>query len=263
MQVTIVLQSGRVGSVSIVQALQDAGVRNVYHLHKLAIDQIREDLRSHMDHAVPTDLLWSAAFALLIDQGLKIDIICPVREPIARDMSMLLYGVTNVETAGGIPGLVSSFVARRKDFASDWLNKHLKVPFRLECLERTFDRTAGFGVTERGDVRVLMIQHELNARSKGQAIGDFLRLRAPLVIEHSNETVLPAQQREAFRAALAELEPEQIGYDWEIAQDYYRRETLLAKLEPLGLARILDLAPHRWREEVPESVATPRLVRLP
>lgn len=260
MQVTIVLQSGRVGSVSIVQALQNAGLRNIYHIHKLAVDQIREDLRSHMDHAVPTDLLWSAAFALLIDQGLKIDVICPVREPISRDMSMLLYGVTDFATAGGLDGLVSSFVARRKDFASDWLNKHLKLPFGLGNLERTFDRAAGFGVTERGDVRVLVIQHELDARAKSEAIGDFLRVRTPLVIERRNETVLPADQREAFRAALEALESEEIGYDWEIAQDFYRQETLRAELEPLGLARILDLAPRRWRDE--PSRAVNRVVRL-
>ncbi|KAF0182047.1 MAG: hypothetical protein FD124_654 [Alphaproteobacteria bacterium] len=263
MQVTIVLQCGRVGSVSIVHALQEAGVRNVYHIHKIAVDQIREDLRSHMDHAVPVDLLWSAAFALLIDQGLKIDIVCPVREPISRDMSMLLYGVTDVTAAGGVDGLVASFVARRKDFASDWINKHLKLPFHLECVERTFDRSAGFGVTERGDVRVLMLQHELDARAKGQAISDFLRLRTPLTIERRNETVLPASQREVFRAALEALEPEQVGYDWEIAQDFYRRETLLAELEPLGLARILDLAPRRWRDEAPVATPQARLVGLP
>lgn len=263
MQVTIVLQCGRVGSVAIVRALQDAGVRNVYHLHKLAVDQIREDLRSHMDHAVPTDLLWSAAFALLIDQGLKIDIICPVREPIARDMSMLLYGVTDIEAAGGITGLVSSFVARRKDFASDWLNRHLKLPFRLEGLEKTFDRNAGYGVTERGDVRVLLVQHELDARSKGQVVSDFLRLRVPISIERRNETILPDDQREMFRTALDALEPEQIGYDWELAQDYYRRETLLAELEPIGLAHVLDLAPRRWRDDPFIPIVTPRLVRLP
>ena len=259
----MVLQCGRVGSVSIVQALQDAGVRNVYHLHKLAVDQVREDLRFHMDHAVPTDLLWSAAFSLLIDQGLKIDVICPVREPIARDMSMLLYGVTDIEAAGGVTGLISSFAARRKDFASDWVNKHLKLPFHLDCVERSFDRSAGYGITERGDVRVLMIQHEMEARAKGQAINDFLRLRAPLAIERRNETVLPTDQQEALRAALAALEPERIGYDWEIAQGFYRKETLLAELEPLGLARILDLAPRRWRDEAPAKSSHARLVRLP
>ncbi len=260
----MVLQCGRVGSVSIVRALQDAGVRNVYHIHKIALDQIREDLRSHMDHAVPVDLLWSAAFALLLDQGLKFDIVCPIREPITRDMSMLLYGVTDVAAAGGVEGLVASFVARRKDFASDWLNKHLKLPFRIDGMEGRFDRQAGFGVTERGDVRVLMIQHEMEPRAKALAISDFLRLRAPITLERRNETILPADQQEAFRAALGTLEPEQIGYDWELAQDYYCQETLLAQLEPLGLAHILELAPRRWRDSEPPSASAPaRLVRLP
>jgi hypothetical protein len=176
---------------------------------------------------------------------------------------MLLYGVTDIEAAGGISGLISSFVSRRKDFASDWINKHLKLPFRLEGVERTFDRRAGYGVIERGDVRVLMIQHELDARAKGQVISEFLRLRTPLSIERRNETLLPGDQREAFRAALEALDPEQIGYDWEIAQDFYCRETLRAELEPLGLGGILELAPRRWRDETPAAAPPARLVRLP
>ncbi|HYD97885.1 MAG TPA: putative capsular polysaccharide synthesis family protein [Alphaproteobacteria bacterium] len=245
MEITLVLQYGRVGSISVVEALQAAEVTPVLHLHKIDEDEVVGELQSYMrDGArVPDDLTWSAAALLLSRRNLPINVITLVREPFARDLSNLCYGLTDLGRYGGPEGAAAEFTRRDATFASRWLLRNIVAFTGIDIFAEPFDRERGYSFYRRGRFRLLVMQTELENAAKETALQSFLRLSAPPVLPHANATRIAAGEHDALMAALRAMPARALRYDWQLADTFYGRERLASHLERRGMGHLLEGAP--------------------
>lgn len=238
MEVNFVLNYGRVSSIGIVEALHRADCGPVLHIHKANVRQIASELLGYLGAGkrVPQDLLWAAAASSIRDSNALINVICPIREPLTRDISALTFGQADLTAYLEGPDFINDFFARNASFATDWILNHL-MPFTgIDIFSTKFDPERGYQCFSKNNVRLLIVQAELANEKKAQALETFLHLDAtPLIQDKVNSSGYPSEQLKAAGRRLVENGNALIKTDRILTTHFYTENQVQLAVNRLGI----------------------------
>lgn len=238
MELNLVINYGRVGSTSITEALNQADCGPVLHLHKanpgIIGAELLRCLRDGMH--VPQDLLWAAALDGFKRSNTLLNIICPIREPFARDISSTTYGRQDVDSYMADDTFLHDFFSRDMAFGTDWLLSHL-MPFSgIDLFSRPFDKEAGYAIYSKKNIRLLLVQTELSDEAKGLALHDLLKTPSPPLVRNKVNT---SGYSEAISAGLGARmrawSPAGIKVDKRLATFFYTRADIERSVARYGV----------------------------
>lgn len=189
-----VYSMGKVGSAAVAETIEAEIGRPVLHCHRVTgvgISAARSWEREH--GAPPSPHSWNGEYLryrLAFERRRRWDIVCGVREPIGRDIAAVFQNAERFGwfdpafPDGGIdPTDVVGQVVRwgRQDHLGTvgWFDAELRAVTGIDVLAVPFDRSAGFGVYERGRFRVLLFRFEDLDRVGSEAIGSFFAVPGP------------------------------------------------------------------------------------
>ena len=217
-RIIYIFQMGKVGSVSILQAVlrslaeQDKGhsqeKRNtiLFHSHRIS-------LLSNFHRRM---VLWRARL------GLPLKVIVPIREPIARDVSGFFHFycqfVPEILENTSLRELEELFLADPRPklnsplqparwalhaerlFTLTWFDKHLKPWTRIDVYKQPFPIDRKWQTYRRGFTRVLVYRNDLKLSEQTKLVSRFLGIKLNEVrLEHSSENSDYAERYSQFR----------------------------------------------------------------
>ena len=173
-------------------------------------------------------ILWRAKL------GLPLNVICPIREPIARDVSAFFYRrifLPAKTDQGELKELFLSDSNRGDGFAKhqfglDWLDRQFRHLTRIDVYKEPFPIDRKWQIYRRGFTRVLLYRIDLKQSEQAKLISYFLGIQ------------------------LGEIKPINRGKDKKYAERYSRfRESV--KLPEQYIRRMHDsrFAQHFWSQE--------------
>lgn len=161
-----VYQMGKVGSKSIYKSLyrQYSGVvLNAHHFNP-----------NHADWRIRRLYHW------VIDQEMPLNVISPIREPIARNVSAFFQnfkkftGVHCINSNFSLEELKGIFLAKfNHKMPLQWFDKNIKANFGIDVYVNSFPK-CGYATYSHKNIRLLVMMAEINNNEKAKAIKDFL-----------------------------------------------------------------------------------------
>ena len=216
----LVFQMGRVSSGAVQYAIQES-LKNqdedtiLFHDHRV----------SHMSMI----RLWRARL------GLPLKIICPIREPIARDVSafFLFYVERRIHLfantdLGELKELFLSDSNRgdniaKHQFGLDWFDRQFRPLTRIDVYKEPFPIDRKWQIYRRGFIRVLLYRFDLKRSEQAKLISSFLGIQ------------------------LGEIKPQNQGKDKVYAELYSRfRESVKLPEQYIGRMHNSRFAQHFW-----------------
>lgn len=248
MSVNFVLNYGRVGSVGIAEALNEADCGPVLHIHKADTAKISSELTSRLmsKTPIPQDLLWSAAASGIRDSNVAINVICPIREPITRDVSAVTYGRPELDSYLSGEEFINDFFGRDYSFASKWIVDELGFFTNIDIYSQYFDKDKGYNIFENRNIRLLVLQSELDNKRKSDSLQDFLDLKSPPLIHSSvNSSGYELSQLRSIGPRIISETDKPLKTDPMIATHFYTEKQLQVALDGLDIKlEQLDLPKH-------------------
>jgi len=203
----LIHQMGKVGSQAIRIALQahpEVGKPNAGNSHRVSDDSYRGRLYHFARTGKePGPDFHEAVEArrIIHETDRPIDLIVPVREPIARNVSNFFYLMSlgtfptlDPETLRHDPDLLDTlrraFAARADHWTPvRWFQEELLDPFGIDAFDDArwgpFDPARGLRVSEHGRCRLLILRCDLPDERKAAAIADYLGI-APFALAREN-----------------------------------------------------------------------------
>jgi len=187
-ELVCVYNIGKVGSQSILHQIQASGQSNVIFFHFLFLLRRQRPVQYIL-------------FRLYRALGRPIKIICPVREPVARNISAFAhdfssYFFKNRRFAVRRPmqefstdELVDLFEQwDRHDLNDRWFQDEFEPQTGIDVFQFPFDRDKGYRVIEMGSVEVLLLRSELGDGVKSRVLAELLGRELP-----------PSERRNTFK----------------------------------------------------------------
>jgi hypothetical protein len=189
-QPVLVFSLGKVGTTSIARMIQDSG-RSTLHCHRIAVGRA-PDPRWPTGRGRPYPAWRGEAAREMLQTGAW-DVVCGVRDPVARAVSKLFQIGGDWEREPDVDSavqaltenLVDLFDAERADL--DWFDVQLAPVTGVDVYAQPFDTCEGWRIDERGRFRVLVIRFEDLARVAGPVLASFLSLPSVPTVPHRNE----------------------------------------------------------------------------
>jgi len=198
-------QMGKVGSRSIVNAVEGLGLWPCFHTHVLSTTH-NPSLRPEVEPVVPPrhaeipDHIFASRDlrAQFIDRGLPVAVLTAVREPIGRNVSAFFQNLDGfVEGSGANPEdpheLYELF---RKEYfhfqPQRWLDQELNEPLGIDVFEEPFP-TSGVLALEAEPHGILVLKASVPDERKGEALSAFLGVEG-LAIARVNVTAKKAKR---------------------------------------------------------------------
>lgn len=193
----LVYQVGSVGSTSIYRSLQQAGLPDVFHLHRMNADTFNHPKRgpfagppAHPEHARN----W-AFHKFFVAGGRPARIITIVRDPVARNVSCFFgqnfeyyYDPRVAQSDVSLKQLKEIYLREfPHQHTTQWFDIHLRGALGIDVYDVPFNPKEGFVQFAHLSHDFLLIRTETDDGTKAQAIKDFLGL-TDLQIERANET---------------------------------------------------------------------------
>lgn len=244
MEINLVINYGRVGSIGITEALNQADCGPVLHLHKANNAVVGAELLRRLRDVVevPQDLLWAAALDSFKRSGALLNIVCPVRESIARDISLATYSRPDVDLYMASESFISDFFARDISFATDWLLSHLMPFTEIDFFSTPFDVDKGYMIYRKNNIRLLLLQSELSNEAKGLALQDLIKTRQPPTIRSKvNSSGYSEALGNGLGARMRACPPETIKVDRVLSTFFYSRADIARSIARFDL-EIEDLS---------------------
>lgn len=173
----LILQVGKVGSVSVRDSLKKHYAGAVVHAHRL--------FPEHHDWQVRRLHRWA------VSEGRPLNVISLTREPVGRNVSGFFQcferetGVPHENANFTVQELKSIFLEKYvHDLPLNWFDKNILATFGIDVFATPFP-ASGFAVHARGNVRLLVIRSEIDDAAKAGAISSFLNMPG-FQIENSN-----------------------------------------------------------------------------
>ena len=260
----LVFQMGKVGSLSVLYAIhrsleEQEGIKDVlkyvYYGHRFSF--IPFGASKPLRHFYRYVTVWRAKL------GLPLSVICPIREPIARDVSAFFYlyyrymaernsgylkvpinDLTNLflmdsrqEAVGDLfqdirkkRPIVSNSYTAEQQFALNWLDEHLKPQTHIDVYRQPFPIDRKWQIYKRGFTRVLLYRTDLKRSEQTKLISRFLGIKLDEIgpentAKGKNYAKLYSQFRESAKL------PEQYirrMHDSRFAQHFWSPEELKA-----------------------------------
>ena len=208
-RIILVFQMGKVGSLSAFFAIERSLGQN-WRTSGWS-RETRDTILIHI-HRFPHHTIWAPYRAMILWRarlGLPLKIICPIREPIARDVSAFfrffvvavpgLFNIKNtnlgetekmfLEYSGQIeptdhfkdllykhPVLANDPIVQHQ-FGLEWFDKQLRPLTRIDVYKQPFPRDRKWQIYRRGFIRVLVYRVDLERSEQTKLISRFLGIK--------------------------------------------------------------------------------------
>lgn len=202
----IVYQMGKVGSTTILKSLQTLNNLDVYHVHTLTKDGIKnvEEMykrRFYRTHNIYEHLLESQYLRKQLDKGLegknKWKVVTLVRDPIAKNISSFFqhlesrlgYKYKNkldsMKMEDIVKELMELFLNRINGYKKSltWFERELKPVFGIDIYSKDFPKSKGYGIYESESASVLLIRLENLNECANDAFKTFLNINSFTLLE--------------------------------------------------------------------------------
>jgi hypothetical protein len=215
-------QMGKVGSRSLVAAVDDLEIWPTFHTHVLnvteneALDPDNEP-KSFERHAEVPDHIWAARElrSRFLEEGRPIAIITAVREPIARNVSAFFQNLEGFVAEGKISGedpdelyeLFQRTYPHRQP--QKWFENELNDPLGVDVFATPFP-DEGFAMIDAEPHQILIIKTSIDDEQKSAALSTFLGVPG-LTVPRVNITTRKAKR--SGRASLLERFKQRVGQD--------------------------------------------------
>lgn len=192
---TIVYQMAKVGSTSVVEALQRAGI-DAHHVHRMNRAHLRQMRAAR--RANGWIVLWIPRHDrhgirlhdTIIQQGLPVKIVSLVRDPIARNLSSyfehldFIWHTRHAYRRISMGELHRGFLERfTHDDVLTWFDDELKPVLGIDAYEHPItDRVT----IHKHPIELLIFKTELSDHTKSEALSEFFE--RPITLSRANET---------------------------------------------------------------------------
>jgi len=192
----LVLQMGKVGSSSIVNALIRSDRWHIVHIHHMNEKRVgtiwRRNIERGQEH--PPNLMASRALLdWLPTYSEKIEIVSAVRDPMARNLSAFYENAGNFLTIrknniSESPQETAQIFLKKYRHANalDWFDANLKKTFGLDVYKKPFNHTANRLVMQNKRGRLIILRAEDSDESKIKNISRHLNL-SNVTLERDND----------------------------------------------------------------------------
>jgi hypothetical protein len=198
----IVYQMGKVGSSSVYRSLREQYPGVVLHTHGFSA--------KNRDPRVRRVYRWA------IDEALPLNVVSPVREPVARNVSAFFEnferdtGVSYADSRFTVDELRTLFLTKyNHEIPLEWFDECILAKFGIDVFATPFP-ASGFCCYSRNNIRLLVVRCETEDAAKAGAIGDFLGIPAFRITNANigeDKDYAPAYR--AFKSSVA-LPPEYV-----------------------------------------------------
>lgn len=155
----------------------------------------------------------------------KLRLITSIREPIARNYSMVFQAIKNWGPYPLVKNSEGDFeqgILNYLDFCSasswDWFDDEIKAVFGIDVFQYPFDREKGYCVIKQGNVEIFLYRLE-SSKKLGKALGEFLGA------ENIDMLICHEAQKEEYRFIYEQLKRE-LHIPKEIISQYYDNEKM-------------------------------------
>lgn len=188
----LVYQSGKVGSVSVYQAIKKSRQFSVLHIHRINKQHIEQ--RRRIAKKKKWRIEAGDELGLVLYRAIKffprIKIICPIREPLSRNVSAFFQNITRMPL--GISQLDNQGKANYfiKEFdhqtADKWFDEELKIITGIDVFKYPFNLDKGYLQINKAQFDVLILYHDLPDYTKSEIISNFLGKKISVEHIHSS-----------------------------------------------------------------------------
>ena len=209
-KIVFIFQMGKVGSQTINHSLKKVNNLMVFHDHSFSIKQSTERNKNY--------ILIRALYLCMIFKR-KIFVICPIRNPLRRNLSMFInqillypsfYGISkNSLNKQSLSKLSTIFNTKfDHEYAFNWIDFNILTNFNIDVYQKKFNKKLGFQtydhntfnldklkinhnenlIGRRKNIELLIIKSEIPNKSKIKIISNFLKIKKNLKIDFKNQT---------------------------------------------------------------------------
>ncbi|UCG33965.1 MAG: hypothetical protein JSU68_04870 [Phycisphaerales bacterium] len=207
----VVYQMGKVGSISVLAALQDCGCNPLHHVHVLNPRYMRPGTAHDPEHEKAA----RAVYSNIVERRRPAKFITLAREPIGRCVSAFFQaenfrayaGRPLVEAEWSLEQLAQLFGTRLTHmafFALTWFDRQIGEVLGIDVFAEPFPHKAGFAWCRQGPFELIVLRSELDDSLKERALRDFLgldelRMRRANVGEEKDHARLYRRFRDSAR----------------------------------------------------------------
>ena len=184
--VVLIYQMGKVGSMALYHALEKHSQLNLFHVHRLNLDniaQIAQSYRKNGQLPPPGDSMGIRLHHAFVQSNRPLKVITMVREPIARcisaffENSLQMIG-SNLSEPQDTALLIQRFLdCYPHQTPLQWFDVELAATLGVNVYDFPFPHEKGFARFSVGRSDVLVLKSELPNESKAEALKDFLGIQ--------------------------------------------------------------------------------------
>ena len=243
----LVFQMGKVGSLSALFAVQRSLEEQGRGYGKWNFREIGNTILVHSHVASEVRGFYRSIILWRVRLGLPLKVICPIREPIARDVSGFFYfycqknpGILENTNLRELEELFLTDSRPRRyyppfsslpaehEWTLNWFDEHLKPLLRIDVYKQPFPIDRKWQIYKRGFTRVLVYRIDLERSEQVKLISRFLGIKLDEIrLENSSEDKVCTELYSRFHES-AKLPEQYIRrmHDSRFAQHFWSPEEL-------------------------------------
>ena len=179
---------GKVASSSIYESIKATGNVNVFHLHRLNPENIKQVKQEHLLRGAspPDEKLGHYLYKnLILSNRDQIKIISLVREPIGRNISAYFQNlksfefIKNAHQTIEIDQMIEKFLRNYShNVPLTWFDNELHATVGIDVYKNIFLQKQGYQIIHEPPYNLLIMRHDLYDPLKENLIRDFLNLKS-------------------------------------------------------------------------------------
>jgi SAM-dependent methyltransferase len=176
---------GKVGSISIVEALTDIGMQ-VFHVHFLNPDRLARIAKRHQEQAIPIRGHYLNSFTVkedFLEKGRPVKFITAVRDPIARNISGYFQSLKDFRPLKRkfeeeeLQAMMAEFLEKyQHNYPLTWLDMEIKTALGVDFYKHSFPKNDGVQRIQENGRDILLLKAEAADHLKVAAIKEFLQI---------------------------------------------------------------------------------------
>jgi hypothetical protein len=197
----VILTPGKVGSTSVEYTLKGEKKWNIFHIHNLNINTIRQIKESNLltnRKSIPLHLIVSGILSNKLKKyKLPIYYITIVREPISREISSFFQNIDQVkdrveghrldiDIEKSIELIQEKFHNNITSNLEVWFKTEIEEAMGIDIFKKEYDYKKDYEIFSNGQHNLLIMRMETMNQVFPLAIKDFLNLEAPLYLLNKN-----------------------------------------------------------------------------